>query len=83
MFFCRKSKYFPDANTAKTLFNGVPYDEIEICNIKATPNNTLINITNTKGMYLLIYNQAINNIEYYFKLLHALLNKSININYNS
>uniref|UniRef100_A0A6M2DSV9 Putative mitochondrial/ ribosomal protein s11 n=1 Tax=Xenopsylla cheopis TaxID=163159 RepID=A0A6M2DSV9_XENCH len=44
-----KSKYFPDANTAKTLFNGVPYDEIEICNIKATPNNTLINITNTKG----------------------------------
>lgn len=46
----RKAKLFPDATTAKTLFNGVPFDQIEICNIRTTPNNTVMSITNAKGM---------------------------------
>ncbi|XP_026472446.1 28S ribosomal protein S11, mitochondrial [Ctenocephalides felis] len=45
-----KAKLFPDATTAKTLFNGVPFDQIEICNIRTTPNNTVMSITNAKGV---------------------------------
>lgn len=41
---------FPDEHTPKTLFNGIPFNEIPVCCIKATPNNTIINITDAKGI---------------------------------
>ncbi|XP_058059488.1 small ribosomal subunit protein uS11m isoform X2 [Anopheles bellator] len=46
----RKVNLFPDANTPSTLFNGVPFNEIPICNIRVSPNNTIISITDAKGV---------------------------------
>ncbi|XP_053698103.1 uncharacterized protein LOC128745134 [Sabethes cyaneus] len=40
---------FPDADTPTTLFNGVPFSEIPICNIRVSPNNTIITICDAKG----------------------------------
>ncbi|XP_058811407.1 small ribosomal subunit protein uS11m [Topomyia yanbarensis] len=45
----KKVQLFPDANTPTTLFNGVPFNEIPICNIRVTPNNTVITICDAKG----------------------------------
>lgn len=48
-FFFRKINIFPDETTATKLFNGIPFNEIPVCNIKVSPNNTIINITDHKG----------------------------------
>ncbi|KFB41317.1 AGAP003644-PA-like protein [Anopheles sinensis] len=46
----KKSSIFPDASTPTTLFNGVPFNEIPICHIRVSPNNTIISITDAKGV---------------------------------
>ncbi|XP_052866345.1 28S ribosomal protein S11, mitochondrial isoform X2 [Anopheles cruzii] len=46
----RKVNLFPDANTPSTLFNGVPFNDIPICAIRVSPNNTIISITDAKGV---------------------------------
>uniref|UniRef100_A0A182Q474 28S ribosomal protein S11, mitochondrial n=1 Tax=Anopheles farauti TaxID=69004 RepID=A0A182Q474_9DIPT len=45
----KKTNVFPDANTPTSLINGVPFNEIPICNIRVSPNNTIISITDAKG----------------------------------
>lgn len=48
--FRRKTSIFPDANTPTSLINGVPFNEIPICHIRVSPNNTIISITDAKGV---------------------------------
>ncbi|XP_017130717.1 30S ribosomal protein S11 [Drosophila elegans] len=50
----RKAKFFPDASTATQLFNGTPFNELPICNIRVSPNNTIISVTDHKGVLRLI-----------------------------
>ncbi|KAH8306125.1 hypothetical protein KR018_002155 [Drosophila ironensis] len=50
----RKAQFFPDANTATQLFNGIPFNELPICNIRVSPNNTIISVTDYKGVLRLI-----------------------------
>ncbi|EDV93853.1 28S ribosomal protein S11, mitochondrial [Drosophila grimshawi] len=50
----RKEKFFPDASTATQLFNGIPFNELPICNIRVSPNNTIISVTDYKGVPRLI-----------------------------
>ncbi|KAH8406456.1 hypothetical protein KR215_001160 [Drosophila sulfurigaster] len=45
----RKAKFFPDASTATQLFNGIPFNELPIVNIRVSPNNTIISVTDYKG----------------------------------
>ena len=45
----RKANIFPDETTATTLFYGIPFNEIPIVNIKVSPNNTIISVTDMKG----------------------------------
>ncbi|KAJ9601307.1 hypothetical protein L9F63_000529 [Diploptera punctata] len=45
---CREDM-FPDENTATRLFNGIPFKDIPICNIRASKNNTIITFTDAKG----------------------------------
>jgi len=44
------SNIFPDENTPNRMFNGVPFKEIPIINIKVTPNNTIFTVTDHKGV---------------------------------
>ncbi|KAI9584363.1 28S ribosomal protein S11, mitochondrial [Glossina fuscipes] len=46
----KKEKFFPDANTPTQLFNGMPFNELPICNIRVSPNNTIILFTDYKGV---------------------------------
>ncbi|XP_011703279.1 PREDICTED: 30S ribosomal protein S11, chloroplastic [Wasmannia auropunctata] len=50
---------FPDADTPNRLFNGVPYKEMHIVNIKSTPNNTIMTFTNFSGDVLLLHSAGI------------------------
>ncbi|KAH8247577.1 hypothetical protein KR038_006641 [Drosophila bunnanda] len=50
----RKAKFFPDASTSSQLFNGIPFNELPICNIRVSPNNTIISVTDYKGVLRLI-----------------------------
>ncbi|CAD6204050.1 GSCOCG00009865001-RA-CDS [Cotesia congregata] len=45
----KRQRLFPDMNTPNTLFNGIPYKEIPIVNIKCSPNNTMMCLTDYKG----------------------------------
>ena len=45
--------WFPTKEThSKYEVDGVPYEKLHIVNIKATPNNTIINLTDSKGFIL-------------------------------
>lgn len=46
----RQGNIYPEEETPTTLFYGIPFNEIPIVNIKVSPNNTIINITNAKGV---------------------------------
>ncbi|XP_055848438.1 30S ribosomal protein S11 [Episyrphus balteatus] len=50
----KKDKFFPDASTATQLFNGVPFNELPICNVRVSKNNTIISVTDYKGLIRLI-----------------------------
>lgn len=47
--YFRKANLFPDENTPTQLFNGVPFDQLPVINIKTSPNNTIISVTDAKG----------------------------------
>lgn len=49
MSVLRKEDIYPDEDTPTTLFYGIPFNEIPIVNIRTSPNNTIINLTNAKG----------------------------------
>lgn len=49
---------FPDASTPNKLFNGVPYKELYIINIKSTPNNTIMTLTEHGGRIVLIHSSG-------------------------
>ncbi|KAJ8678862.1 hypothetical protein QAD02_014649 [Eretmocerus hayati] len=40
---------FPDVHTPDRLFDGIPYKELPIINIKACKNNTILSLTDFKG----------------------------------
>ncbi|XP_063704719.1 small ribosomal subunit protein uS11m [Culicoides brevitarsis] len=44
-----KDSLFPDEDTPNRLFNGVPYKDTSICNIKVSKNNTIITVCDSKG----------------------------------
>ncbi|KAK0162335.1 hypothetical protein PV327_008681 [Microctonus hyperodae] len=46
---------FPDINTPNKLFNDIPFKEIPIVNIKCTPNNTLMTMSDYKGTVKIIH----------------------------
>ncbi|KAK0082519.1 hypothetical protein PV326_007141 [Microctonus aethiopoides] len=46
---------FPDINTPNKLFNDIPFSEIPIVNIKCTPNNTLMTLSDYKGSVKIIH----------------------------
>ncbi|KAL6427528.1 hypothetical protein ACFW04_008781 [Cataglyphis niger] len=50
---------FPDADTPNRLFNGVPFKELHIINIKSTPNNTILNFTDANGKVILVHSAGI------------------------
>ncbi|RZC38831.1 28S ribosomal protein S11, mitochondrial, partial [Asbolus verrucosus] len=50
----KKADIFPDENTPNRLFNGVPFKNLPIMNIRVSPNNTIVNMTDYKGEVKLI-----------------------------
>ncbi|XP_070164923.1 small ribosomal subunit protein uS11 [Polyergus mexicanus] len=50
---------FPDADTPNRLFNGVPFKELHIINIKSTPNNTILNFTDANGKAIMLHTAGI------------------------
>jgi len=46
----KKENLFPDKDTPTQLFNGIPFNELPICNIKVSKNNTIISFTDYKGL---------------------------------
>ncbi|XP_053970033.1 30S ribosomal protein S11 [Anastrepha obliqua] len=50
----KKEKFFPDDQTSQQLFNGIPFAELPVCNIRVSPNNTIISVTDSKGVPRLI-----------------------------
>lgn len=45
----RKEGTFPDIDTPNKLFNGIPFKDLPIFNIRVSPNNTILSLTNSKG----------------------------------
>jgi len=48
-FVKRQSGIFPDEDTPNRLFDGIRFADLPICNIKATPNNTIMTLTSASG----------------------------------
>ncbi|XP_044747307.1 28S ribosomal protein S11, mitochondrial [Coccinella septempunctata] len=44
-----KQSMFPTKDTPNQLFNGIRFRDLPIFNIKSSPNNTIISLTNSKG----------------------------------
>lgn len=44
-----RESQFPDAFTPDQLFNGVPFNQLHIINVKSTRNNTIMSMTDHKG----------------------------------
>ncbi|CAG2056811.1 unnamed protein product [Timema podura] len=40
---------FPDERTPTTLFDGIPFQDMPICNIRVSPNNTIFTLSDAKG----------------------------------
>ncbi|XP_032685769.1 30S ribosomal protein S11 isoform X1 [Odontomachus brunneus] len=55
----QQENLFPDEDTPNRLFNGVPYKELHIINIKSTPNNTIMNFTDYKGKAITLHSSGI------------------------
>ncbi|XP_033211213.1 30S ribosomal protein S11 [Belonocnema kinseyi] len=45
---------FPDKNTGSLIFDGIPFAQLPICNVRTTPNNTIFSVTNYKGIVQLL-----------------------------
>lgn len=55
----KKESMFPDETTADRLFDGVPFKELPICNVKVSPNNTIFTVTDYKGTVKLLHTAGI------------------------
>ncbi|XP_057656529.1 28S ribosomal protein S11, mitochondrial [Diorhabda carinulata] len=49
-----KQQLFPNVDTPNRLFNGVPFKDLPVFNIRVTKNNTILSLTNAKGTPKLI-----------------------------
>ncbi|XP_068626385.1 small ribosomal subunit protein uS11 [Battus philenor] len=49
-----KQNLFPTLESDNLLFNGVPYKDLPICNIRVTHNNTIFTLTDSVGLVKLI-----------------------------
>ncbi|XP_059058349.1 small ribosomal subunit protein uS11m [Achroia grisella] len=49
-----KQSLFPTLESENTLFDGVPYKQLPICNIRVTHNNTVFTMTDAAGTVKLI-----------------------------
>ena len=47
-----RTDLFPDVNTPNRLFDGIPYRQLPVINIKACKNNTIMNLTDYKGAFV-------------------------------
>lgn len=47
--YCFRSGLFPDVNTPNKLFNGIPFKEIPIIDVKCSPNNTIMTLSKHDG----------------------------------
>ncbi|KAK4884840.1 hypothetical protein RN001_001111 [Aquatica leii] len=45
-----KSGLFPDLDTPNKLFNGIPYKELPIFNVRVSKNNTILTMSDSKGV---------------------------------
>ncbi|XP_031774628.1 uncharacterized protein LOC100871902 isoform X2 [Apis florea] len=50
-----KSKLFPDASTPYQFFDGIQYDQLHVINIKSSPNNTIMSLTDFKGLGMMLH----------------------------
>ncbi|KAF2881379.1 hypothetical protein ILUMI_24793 [Ignelater luminosus] len=50
----QKDSLFPDEDTPNRLFHGTPFKELPIFNIRVSPNNTILSLTDYKGVPKLI-----------------------------
>ncbi|GBP44590.1 28S ribosomal protein S11, mitochondrial [Eumeta japonica] len=50
----KKKNIFPTVESDNLLFDGVPYKNLPICNIRVSPNNTVITLTDDAGNVKLI-----------------------------
>lgn len=48
-FIIRQGGLFPDEDTPNRLFDGIRFADLPICNIKASPNNTIMTICTAQG----------------------------------
>ncbi|XP_076750992.1 mitochondrial ribosomal protein S11 [Xylocopa sonorina] len=55
----QKTAPFPDASTPCELFNGIPFDQLHILNVKSTRNNTILSITDFKGLLISLHSAGI------------------------
>jgi hypothetical protein len=44
---------YPDETTPTRLFNGIPFRDVPICDIKASKNNTIISVSNARGGFII------------------------------
>jgi small subunit ribosomal protein S11 len=44
---------YPDETTPTRLFNGIPFRDVPICDIKASKNNTIISVSNAQGGFII------------------------------
>lgn len=51
----QQANLFPDADTPTRLFDGRPFKDIHIVNIKSTPNNTIMNFMEASGKVLMLH----------------------------
>ncbi|XP_012260645.2 28S ribosomal protein S11, mitochondrial [Athalia rosae] len=54
-----KTEIFPDENTPFKLFDGTPFKDLPICNIRVSPNNTIITISDGKGEVHMLHSAGI------------------------
>ncbi|ODM97304.1 28S ribosomal protein S11, mitochondrial [Orchesella cincta] len=47
-----KENVYPDADTPNMLFDGVRFADLPICHIKASKNNTIMQVTNSLGVLI-------------------------------
>ncbi|KAK2581518.1 hypothetical protein KPH14_005177 [Odynerus spinipes] len=55
----KQIKLFPDEETPNLLFKGIPYKELPIIDIKATSNNTIMSLSDHKGITIATHSAGV------------------------
>ncbi|XP_061943467.1 uncharacterized protein LOC108004287 isoform X2 [Apis cerana] len=59
-FIDTKSKLlFPNVSTPYQFFDGIQYNELHIINIKSSPNNTIMSLTDFKGLGIILHSAGL------------------------